>query len=144
VASAAVESRAQKSAPRSHVSPRFDWIALARPEPAAGRRLSMAHRELPPDSVPFVMTRAIKSALRAYGYIDEQVAQLTPQEAHKILMGKGARPSCPLRSTFGGLRPSHGWGGTIAPAGIATGRLLYRNCISVLSAGPRHRPESHA
>jgi hypothetical protein len=47
------------------------------------------------------MTRAIKSALRAYDYTDEQIAQLTPQEAHKILMGKGARPSCPLRSTFG-------------------------------------------
>jgi hypothetical protein len=104
----------------------------------------MAHRELPAGLGPVrVMTRAIKSALRAYGDIDDQVAQLTPQEAHKILMGKGARPSCPLRSTFGGLRPSHGWGGTIAPAGIAAGLLLYRNCISVLSAGPRGTGRNH-
>jgi hypothetical protein len=42
-----------------------------------------------------------------------------------------------------GLRPSHGWGGTIAPDGIATEWLSHCNCISMLSDGPRRRPESH-
>src|SRR5215470_962673 len=42
-----------------------------------------------------------------------------------------------------GLQPTHGWGGTIAPVGRATERLPNRNCISMLSAGPRRRPESH-
>jgi hypothetical protein len=44
-----------------------------------------------------------------------------------------------------GLRPSYGWGGTIAPAGRAPERLPNRNCISMLSAGPRRSPEpAHA
>jgi hypothetical protein len=42
-----------------------------------------------------------------------------------------------------GLRPAQSWGGTIAPGGIAAERLPCRNCISMLSAGPRRRPESH-
>jgi hypothetical protein len=86
--------------------------------------MSTAHRELLPASVPFVVTRAIKSALRAYGYTDEQIAQLTSRKGH--------------------LRPSHGWACTIAPAGRAPERLPNRSCTSMLSAGPRRRPESHA
>jgi hypothetical protein len=40
-------------------------------------------------------------------------------------------------------RPSYGWGGTIAPGGIAPEGVLHCNCISMLSAGPRRRPESY-
>jgi hypothetical protein len=42
-----------------------------------------------------------------------------------------------------GLRPSHGWGGTIAPGGIAPEGVPNCNCISMLPAGPRRRPGSH-
>jgi hypothetical protein len=47
--------------------------------------MSMAHSELLPASVPFVMTRAIKSALRAYGYTDE-----TDRSAHAPQEGLSA------------------------------------------------------
>jgi len=50
----------------------------------------------------------------------------------------------PTRIHIGGLRrPSYGWGGTIAPVGIAPEGVPHCNCISMLSAGPRRRPESH-
>ena len=42
------------------------------------------------------------------------------------------------------LRPSHGWGGTIAPDGIAPEGVPNCNCTSMLSAGPRRRPGSCA
>ena len=88
------------------MSPRFDWIALARPEPAAGRRLSMAHRELPAGLGPVrVMTRAIESALRAYGYIDEQIAQLTPH--HQLRRYCPAATGLPVPNTM-----------TFAPIGV--------------------------
>jgi hypothetical protein len=36
-------------------------------------------------SVPFMITHAMKHALRARGHSDEEIAQLTPEGAHKIL-----------------------------------------------------------
>jgi hypothetical protein len=35
--------------------------------------------------IPFVMTRATKAALRQRGYIDADIEQMTPGEAHKLL-----------------------------------------------------------
>jgi hypothetical protein len=36
-------------------------------------------------SVPFMLTQDRKRRLRAYGYSDEEIAHLTPQQAHEIL-----------------------------------------------------------
>jgi hypothetical protein len=38
-------------------------------------------------SVPFMLTRAMKDGLRARGYSDEQIRNMTPEEAHDILAG---------------------------------------------------------
>jgi putative DNA primase/helicase len=42
-------------------------------------------------SVPFMITRAMKDGLRARGYSDEQIRNMTPQEAHNILAGSGQK-----------------------------------------------------
>ena len=43
-------------------------------------------------SVPFMITQDIKRRLRVCGYSDEQIAALTPQEAHELLARQGWRP----------------------------------------------------
>src|SRR5262249_44645256 len=42
-------------------------------------------------SVPFMLTQDMKRRLRAYGYSDEEIAHLTPQQAHEILAREGPR-----------------------------------------------------
>jgi hypothetical protein len=44
-------------------------------------------------SVPFMLTQDMKRRLRAYGYSDAEIAQLTPQQAHEILVQKGRQPN---------------------------------------------------
>jgi hypothetical protein len=43
-------------------------------------------------SVPFMLTQEVKRRLRIYGYSDEQIAHLTPQQAHQILAEQGWQP----------------------------------------------------
>jgi hypothetical protein len=43
-------------------------------------------------SVPFMLTNEMKRRLRICGYSDEQIAHLTPQQAHEILAQQGWRP----------------------------------------------------
>ena len=43
-------------------------------------------------SVPFMLTQDMKRRLRAYGYSDEEIAHLTPQQAHEILAREGRQP----------------------------------------------------
>ena len=44
-------------------------------------------------SVPFMLTQDMKRRLRAYGYSDEEIAHLTPQQAHEILAQEGQQPN---------------------------------------------------
>jgi putative DNA primase/helicase len=45
-------------------------------------------------SVPFMLTQDMKRRLRAYDYSDEEIAHLTPQQAHEILAKEeGRRPN---------------------------------------------------
>jgi hypothetical protein len=44
-------------------------------------------------SVPFMITQAQKRLLRAHGYSDEDIANLTPQQAHEILTQEGRQPN---------------------------------------------------
>ncbi len=44
-------------------------------------------------SVPFMLTQEMKRGLRAYGYSDEEVAHLTPQQAHEILVQERRQPN---------------------------------------------------
>ena len=44
------------------------------------------------NGIPFMVTQAMKAALRARGLTEEEIAQLKPEEAHKILNGGGAPP----------------------------------------------------
>jgi hypothetical protein len=44
-----------------------------------------------PASVPFMLTQNMKRRLRDRGYSDEQITQLTPQQAHEILAHEGRR-----------------------------------------------------
>jgi hypothetical protein len=50
-------------------------------------------------SVPFMLTRDLKRRLRVCGYSDEQIAHMTPQEAHDILGQLAQQP------TNGGAEP---------------------------------------
>jgi hypothetical protein len=46
------------------------------------------------DGIPFMVTQSMKRRLRLLGYTDEQIADMRPDEAHKILAGQGGdRPS---------------------------------------------------
>ena len=36
--------------------------------------------------IPFMVTSAMKTALRARGFVDADIELLTPEDAHKILM----------------------------------------------------------
>jgi hypothetical protein len=42
-------------------------------------------QEQPPQGVPFMITRTMKEELRACGMSDDEIANLTPQQAHEIL-----------------------------------------------------------
>jgi len=44
-------------------------------------------------SMPLMLTRDMKRRLRAYGYSDEEIAHLTPQQAHEILAQEGRQPN---------------------------------------------------
>jgi hypothetical protein len=44
-------------------------------------------------SVPFMLTLDMKRRLRAYDYSDEEIAHLTPQQAHEILAEEGRQPN---------------------------------------------------
>jgi hypothetical protein len=44
-------------------------------------------------SVPFMLTQDMKRQLCAYGYSDEEIDHLTPQEAHEILAHGGRQPN---------------------------------------------------
>jgi hypothetical protein len=43
----------------------------------------------PPSGIPFVITHVMKARLRELGYPDDQIATLTPAEAHAALNGNG-------------------------------------------------------
>ena len=43
--------------------------------------------------IPFVMTRAMKEALRSRGLSDDDIAEMTPVEAHKLLAPDRPDPS---------------------------------------------------
>jgi hypothetical protein len=42
--------------------------------------------------IPFVMTNAMKAALRERGLTDDAITEMTPAEAHRVL-GNGAAPA---------------------------------------------------
>jgi hypothetical protein len=44
-------------------------------------------------SVPFMLTRETKRRLRSMGYSDDDIAHLTPRQAHEILTQEGRQPN---------------------------------------------------
>jgi putative DNA primase/helicase len=50
-------------------------------------------------SVPFMITQTMKAELRARGYLDEQIRDMTPQEANAILAGEPICQHCRLPAT---------------------------------------------
>src|SRR5262249_41806215 len=60
--------------------------------------------------IPFMLTQAQKEALRAQGLTNDEIAQLTPEQAHKRLNGDGEplvepdRDSRPERERITALR----------------------------------------
>jgi hypothetical protein len=45
------------------------------------------------NGIPFMVTQDMKRRLRLLGYTDDQIADMRPDEAHKILVGQGSRPA---------------------------------------------------
>jgi DNA polymerase len=63
--------------------------------PGANEELIGHHQQKqPPQGVPFMITRAMKEALRARGRSNDEIAKLTPQQAHEILqkLNGGGQP----------------------------------------------------
>jgi DNA polymerase I-like protein with 3'-5' exonuclease and polymerase domains len=54
----------------------------------------------PEGGIPFMITNRMRAALRACGYTDEQIKNLTPEAAHEILWREGAPPRPPEKKAL--------------------------------------------
>jgi hypothetical protein len=71
-----------------------------------------------PQDIPFVITHAMKEALRARGMSDDEIANLTPQQAHEI----SHKPNGGAPSSASGFLQKLRPGGPWMPVAIVPGR----------------------